>query len=82
MTNRVTATWNHWHTQGDILQPEEYCLPGYLIFKYRNNKKNKEVAMKRNKFAAVSAFILVFTLTTCSSNPASAIPLKLNIELI
>jgi cell wall-associated NlpC family hydrolase len=37
--------------------------------------------MKRNKFAAVSASILIFTLTTCSSNPASAIPLKLNIEV-
>jgi cell wall-associated NlpC family hydrolase len=37
--------------------------------------------MKRNKFAAVSASILIFTLTTCSSNPASAIPPKLNIEV-
>jgi cell wall-associated NlpC family hydrolase len=36
--------------------------------------------MKRNKFAAVCVFVLAFTLTTCSSNPASALPLKLNIE--
>lgn len=34
--------------------------------------------MRNNKFAAVGAIVLTFTLTTCSSNPASALPLKLN----
>lgn len=34
--------------------------------------------MKRNKFAAVGAFVLAFTLTTCSGSPASADPLQLN----
>ena len=38
--------------------------------------------MRNNKFAAVGAFVLALTLTTCSSNPASAYPLQLNTETI
>lgn len=38
--------------------------------------------MKNKKFAAVGVFVLAFTLTTCSSNPASALPLKLNTEIV
>ncbi len=36
--------------------------------------------MKNKKFAAVGSFVLTFVLTTCSSNPASATPIKLNME--
>ncbi len=38
--------------------------------------------MKNKRFAAVGASILTIALTTCSSNPASALPLKLNTEIV
>ena len=36
--------------------------------------------MRNKKFAAVSAFVLSLSLTTCSSIPAGATPIQLNIE--